>query len=64
MPHGRSSFIPFVAWRYLRQAQGQRGGGRFLQFISAIAVGGVAIGVAALVLALAIVHGFSEEIES
>lgn len=64
MLHGRSSFIPFVAWRYLRQATGQRGGGRFLQFISAIAIGGVAVGVAALVLALAIVHGFSQEIES
>ncbi|NBC00191.1 MAG: FtsX-like permease family protein [Bacteroidetes bacterium] len=63
MLDGRSSFILFVAWRYLRRATGQRGGGRFLQFISAIAIGGVAVGVAALVLALAIVHGFSEEIE-
>ncbi len=58
------SFILFMAWRYLRRAEGQRGGSRFLQFISAIAVGGVAVGVAALVLSLAIVHGFSEEIEA
>lgn len=44
--------------------QGRDGDRRFLRFILLIAVGGVAIGVAALLLALAIVRGFSEEIEA
>ncbi len=53
----------FVALRYLRGAQGLPEGGRFLRYVLYAAVGGVAVGVAALLLALSIVRGFSEEIE-
>lgn len=53
----------FVAFRYLRGAQGLPEGGRFLRFVLYAAVGGVAVGVAALLLALSIVRGFSVEIE-
>ena len=59
-----ASFHSFVAWRYLRGVQGRDGDRRFLRFILIIAVGGVAVGVAALLLALTIVRGFSEEIEA
>ena len=38
------------------------GSQRFLRFVLVVAVGGVAVGVASLVLALAIVRGFSSEI--
>ena len=63
-PDPLASFHSFVAWRYLRGVQGRDGDRRFLRFILLIAVGGVAVGVAALLLALAIVRGFSEEIEA
>lgn len=57
-------FERFMAWRYLRGAEGRAGEGRgFLRFITYVSVGGVAVGVAALLLALAIVRGFSSEIE-
>ncbi len=48
--------------RYLRGPRGTTGGHRFLRFVLIVAVGGVAVGVASLVLALAIVRGFSAEI--
>lgn len=57
-------FERFVAWRYLRGAQGRAEGRNFLRFITYVAVGGVAVGVAALLLSLAIVRGFSQEIQS
>lgn len=58
------SFKIFVAWRYLRGAQGGENGSRFLRFISYIAIGGVSLGVATLLLSLAVVRGFSEEIKT
>ena len=48
--------------RYLRGAEGE--GRRFLRFVTIAAVGGVAVGTGALLLALAIVRGFSREIEA
>lgn len=57
-------FERFIAWRYLRGAEGRAEGRGFLQFITYVAVGGVAVGVAALLLSLSIVRGFSQEIES
>lgn len=57
-------FQRFVALRYLRGAQGREEGRRFLRFITYVAIGGVAVGVAALLLALSIVRGFSREIEA
>ena len=54
----------YIALRYLRRAQGRSEGHRFLRLITFISVGGVAVGVATLILALSIVRGFSQEIES
>jgi lipoprotein-releasing system permease protein len=51
-----------MALRYLRGAQGRAEGRSFLRFITYVAIGGVALGVAALLLSLAIVRGFSQEI--
>ncbi|MDE2827085.1 MAG: ABC transporter permease [Bacteroidota bacterium] len=58
------SFKTFIAWRYLRGAQGSENGRGFLRFVSWVAIGGVALGVATLLLALSIVRGFSQEIET
>ena len=58
------SFKVFVAWRYLRGAQGSKSGTRYLRFISGVAIVSVSLGVAALLLALSIVRGFSQEIET
>ncbi len=52
-----------MSLRYLKGAEGQKEGQSFLRFITYVAIGGVALGVAALLLALAIVRGFSREIE-
>jgi len=51
-----------MALRYLRGAEGRTEGRSFLRFVTYVAVGGVALGVAALLLSLAIVRGFSQEI--
>jgi len=53
-----------MSLRYLRGAEGQSDGRSFLRFITYVAIGGVTLGVAALLLALAIVRGFSREIEN
>ncbi|PEN15056.1 permease [Longibacter salinarum] len=53
-----------MALRYLKGAQGRAEGRSFLRFITYVAIGGVAIGVAALLLSFAIVRGFSQEIEN
>jgi lipoprotein-releasing system permease protein len=51
-----------MAFRYLRGAEGRAEGQSFLRFVTYVAIGGVALGVAALLLSLAIVRGFSQEI--
>ncbi len=56
------SLQTFLALRYLRGAEGHSEGRRFLRLVIRIAVGGVAVGVATLILSLAIVRGFSQEI--
>ena len=53
-----------MSLRYLWGAEGREEGRSFLRFITYVAIGGVALGVAALLLALAIVRGFSREIEN
>ncbi len=53
----------FIALRYLRGIQGRSKSGAFLRFITGVAIGGVAMGTAALLLALMIVRGFGSEIE-
>lgn len=50
----------FIAGRYFK---GGRKGSTFLSFIKIMAVGGVAIGAAGLLIALSIVHGFKSTIE-
>lgn len=52
-----------MSLRYLWGAEGQSEGRSFLRFITYVAIGGVTLGVMALLLALAIVRGFSQEIE-
>ncbi|MEX0601228.1 MAG: ABC transporter permease, partial [Rhodothermales bacterium] len=59
-----SRFERFMAVRYFRSARGREEGRRFIRFITYVAVGGVALGTAALLLALSIVRGFSTEIEA
>ncbi|HEX7069545.1 MAG TPA: FtsX-like permease family protein [Rhodothermales bacterium] len=54
-------FERYMAARYLRDI-GRGEGRRFLRFVMYVAVGGVAVGVAALLLSLSIVRGFSSEI--
>lgn len=51
-----------MALRYLSGPEGQTEGRSFLRFVTYVAIGGVALGVAALLLSLAIVRGFSQEI--
>ncbi|MFT4605536.1 MAG: lipoprotein-releasing system permease protein [Rhodothermales bacterium] len=58
------SFERFLALRYLTGAVGQDGKRGFLRFVTLVAIGGVAVGVAALLIALTIVRGFSHEIEA
>lgn len=54
----------FIARRYLRGAEGRSEGRQFLKLVTYISIGGVALGVASLILALSIVRGFSQEIRS
>lgn len=53
----------FIALRYLKGAEGKSEGRRFLKLVTFITIGGVAVGVSTLILALAIVRGFSTEIK-
>ncbi len=55
-------FETFVALRYVRDRSARREGRGFVRFVVSVGIGGVALGVAALLLALSIVHGFSREI--
>ncbi len=59
----KNAFETFVALRYVRDRGGARQGRGFVRFVIAVGIGGVAVGVAALLLALSIVHGFSREIK-
>lgn len=56
-------FERHLAFQYLRRAEGEQKGRGFLRFITYLTIGGVAVGVAALLLALSIARGFSNEIE-
>ena len=58
-----NSFERFLAARYFAGGQGRIAGSRFVRFVVYAATAGVAVGVAALLLALAITRGFSNEIE-
>ena len=54
------NFKWFLAYRYFR---GRTTGSSFLSFIKIMAVAGVAIGSAGLLIALSIVHGFKSVIQ-
>ncbi len=56
-------FHRYMALRYFRGITGKGKDRRFLRFILFVAIGGVAVGVAALILAFSITRGFSLEIE-
>ena len=53
-----------LALRYLRGAEGRDERRGFLRFVVLAAIGGVAVGTGALLLAVMIVRGFSREIEA
>lgn len=55
------NFEWYLALRYFK---GKRNGSRFLSFIKIMAIGGVAIGSAGLLIALSIVHGFKSTIDN
>lgn len=55
------NFEWYLALRYFR---GKRKGSRFLSFIKSMAITGVAIGSAGLLIALSIVHGFKSAIDN
>ena len=57
------SFERFIASRYLVGGASGVSGSRFTRFVIIAAISGVAVGVAALLLALSITRGFSLEIE-
>ncbi|MDX1740906.1 MAG: ABC transporter permease, partial [Rhodothermales bacterium] len=59
----RSAFETFVTLRYLRDRAARAEGRGFVRFVISVGIGGVAVGVAALLLALSIVRGFSLEIQ-
>lgn len=46
-------------WRLARRSLG---GGGFLSFISAVALGGIALGVAVLIVVLSVMNGFEEQL--
>ena len=53
--------VPFeleIGWRYVRAARG-RG---FVSFIAGVSVAGIALGVAALIVVLSVVNGFTKEV--
>ena len=58
------TFEQTVALRYLRGASGRDDRRGFLRFVVVAAIGGVAVGTGALLLAMMIVRGFSREIEA
>ncbi len=49
-----------IGWRYVRAGRGGRNG--FLSFISLASVLGIALGVAALIIVLSVLNGFSAEV--
>lgn len=57
-------FEQTLALRYLRGAEGRDSRRAFLRFVVVAAIGGVAVGTGALLLAMMIVRGFSREIET
>lgn len=56
--------VPFelrIGWRHLRSSRGGRRN-RFISFISAVSMSGIALGVAALIIVLSVMNGFQKEV--
>ena len=56
--------MPFewqIGWRLVRATRGAQGGG-FVSFIAGVAMLGIALGVAALIVVLSVVNGFQREV--
>ena len=61
---GPARGMPFeiqIGWRYLRTARSGSSNG-FISFISGVSMLGIALGVAALIVVLSVVNGFSKEV--
>ena len=54
------SFEAFIGWRYLKAKRRQA----FVSFITFISLAGVALGVAALIIVLAVMNGFEEDLKN
>lgn len=54
------SFEAFIGWRYLKAKRRQA----FVSFITVISLAGVALGVAALIIVLAVMNGFEEDLKN
>jgi lipoprotein-releasing system permease protein len=57
--------LPFewhIGWRYTRAGRGGGQGNRFISFISAVSMAGIALGVAALIVVLSVMNGFQKEV--
>ena len=48
-----------ISWRYLRS----RKGSRLLSFISVVAIGGVVVGVSALILIMGVMNGLQNDLQ-
>ncbi|MGN6530060.1 MAG: lipoprotein-releasing ABC transporter permease subunit [Burkholderiaceae bacterium] len=61
---GGESSVPFewlIGWRYTRAGRAGRRNA-FISFISAFSMGGIALGVAALIIVLSVMNGFQKEV--
>ena len=56
------AFERLVGWRYTRGGRALDGRDRFISFIGVLAVAGIALGVAALIVVLSVVNGFQREV--
>lgn len=54
-------FELLIGWRYTRSGRRSRRNG-FISFISAVSVGGIALGVAALIVVISVMNGFQKEV--
>jgi lipoprotein-releasing system permease protein len=50
-----------IGWRHVRTSRGGRRN-RFISFISAVSMSGIALGVAALIIVLSVMNGFQKEV--